>query len=424
MVCNSWHLRGFLAVVFGLISQSAFAQAVGPFPYQSDALAACQSFQSSWRSQIDSNTNPNYGAFCYQSTAQQCSLSGSTYTLRGLGIYNYNNTICYSQIPNTFSKPYSSANTGSIIYYFTFSQPDPEPECPGPSAPEFNGFKAPTANGTGDVCIEGCGASIALQAPPLPLYSGLWTGLTCTPSPSNTPQPVGDPNDPPCAPGDSECSGTGNPSDPDAPPNTGGGGFQCDTPPVCNADGVTCSMLYQQWRGRCEAEYARIEQRDRLDRIGDSLDDGFADLSDGLGSLGDKVDAVGDKVDAVGTKVDAVGDKVDAVGDKVGEVNQSVKDLHADLETGFSTGGIGDPGDAAWGSVSSSTEIGVGDLDASGMGFPRVCPVFQNVNLNFGSIAVTLPFADFDMHCSLLEWLGYIIVAFSAFWAARVLLDV
>lgn len=423
MVCNSWHLRSFLVVVLGLISHSVFAQSGKVWDYESQAHSACAAARSSWLAAGGSNTP------CIV-PANVCSHNASSKFFALSTGRTFTSGCLFVSDPQSYWPGQSIrwTNLNISFGYFTFSYTnsgsEPEPECPGPSAPEFNGLKAPTANGTGDVCIEGCAASIALQAPPLPLFSGQWTGQTCVATPSNTPVPAGDPNDDPCSPGDSDCPGTGDPSDPEAPPGTGGGGIQCDTPPVCNSDGVTCSMLYQQWRGRCEAEYARIEQRDRLDRIGDSLDNGFADLSDGLGSLGDKVDAVGDKVDAVGTKVDAVGDKVDAVGDKVGEVNQSVKDLHADLETGFSTGGIGDPGDAAWGSVSSSTEIGVGDLDASGMGFPRVCPVFQNVNLNFGSISVTLPFADFDMHCSLLEWLGYIIVAFSAFWAARVLLDV
>lgn len=423
MVCNSWYLRGFLAVVFGLISHSAFAQSAASSSCNAQSAHAVSGMGIGSPTSACKSLRTDFG--CSASTQTISGTSRSGFLLR-LACMNSSGNV-HAMAPYSFFNgapalaagvTRSTVTVGGLSTYFYWQlEPDPEPECPGPSAPEFTGWKAPTANGSGFVCIDGCGANIALQAPPLPLFSGAWTGETCTPSPSNSPEPAGDPNDNPCTPGAPECPGTGDPSDPESPPGTGGGGIQCDTPPVCNADGVTCSMLYQQWRGRCETEYGRTETRDRLDRIGDSLDDGFADLSDGLGSLGDKVDAVG-------TKVDAVGDKVDAVGDKVGEVNQSVKDLHADLETGFSTGGIGDPGDAAWGSVSSSTEIGVGDLDASGMGFPRVCPVFQNVNLNFGSIAVTLPFADFDMHCSLLEWLGYIIVAFSAFWAARVLLDV
>lgn len=415
MVCDSRYLRCLLVVVCGLISSSAFAADGVVFNSKSAAQQACSAFVSAWPSVVSSTAGSGYSVcdnFCSESgnsyffvpklklgSSGSCSTAGSPGNPVNFGSLNYT---AFQGLSKTYSFVYNN---------------DPQPDCPGPSAPEFTGWKAPTANGSGFVCIDGCGANIALQAPPLPLFSGMWTGETCTPSPSNSPEPASDPNETPCPPGDPQCPGTGEPSDPESPVGTGGGGFQCDSPPVCNADGVTCSMLYQQWRGRCEAEFARIENRDRLDRIGDSLDDGFSGLEQGLDALGNKVDSVGDKVDRVRQSVDSVGDKV-------GDVNQSIRSLHSDLETGFSTGGIGDPGDAAWGSVSSTTEIGVGDLDASGMGFPRVCPVFEDVTISFVSFSVVMPFSDFDLHCSLLEWLGYIIVAFSAFWAARILLDV
>ena len=136
--------------------------------------------------------------------------------------------------------------------------------------PPTANLRHPGPNGTGTVCDLGCQLVIAASANTstgVVTWEGEYNNLTC--DNMQFPAPVSyDPTGPidmdndgfpdttdPC-PGDlyNECDGTNDPSNPNAPPGTAGGGISCASAPVCSGDAIQCAMLYQTWAIRCNPD--------------------------------------------------------------------------------------------------------------------------------------------------------------------------
>lgn len=317
-----------------------------------------------------------------------------------------------------FGNPALPPYGGGYYFFYWSDEEEPVPECQ--AGITLYSWKAATPSGTGEICLNYCSYDVFISAPPGPLYEAVSNGRGCAQEDNGIPyNPDSDPFDP-----DSEDPGTRDPSDPEAPPNSGGGGFHCDAPPVCNSDGVTCSTLYQQWRTRCDAERSDAERRDQLDRIGDGIDR-IGDGLEGLDGLGDSIDGLGNSIDGLGEGLDGLGDSIDGLNDGIDRIGDGVDGLRSDLESGWSDGGVGDPGDGpgGFGGVIGNRLIDPSGFDDSGFGFPRSCPMWDDISFSVpnGSVIV-IPLSDFEGHCLLFEITGWIILAFAAFWSARIIM--
>jgi len=325
------------------------------------------------------------------------------------------------------SRPDVSFIPLSTGFLFTSSgAPDPDPE-PNDCAtrPDTVAIKAPSRNGTGNVCFAGCQVSIGIEIGGPNLFSGIHTGEQCTAGPSN-PEPVlanPDPNANPCPnQPDGQCPGTETPENPS--PGEAGGGFACDTPPVCSGSGIDCSMLYQTWRSRCAAEQTDLKTGEQLDGIGDSLKGIKDGLKDGLDGLGNKVDKLNDDMNRnAADTIDSQGRTTDAVNRNTNALNEGINGIRGDLESGWSDGGVKAPSDGEWGGILGSRTLGVSDLDQGGFGFPRQCPKWKDVSFSVGMSAITIPLSTFTAHCTIFEWTGVLLLAFASYYALRIVIS-
>lgn len=403
-------LVGVLGLAFCV---PAHAQEVGAFPTRSAASAACSAAENAWIAR-----GPYGGGFFVPCLISSCSEFSETSFELDLG----RTTSTYPQCTRTSdvrgyfndqSIPYSSnPGSGGGVFRFSFLEDDEPDQCVVDEV--VPGFKAPTPSGTGSACILSCRYNVFIGAPDADgyIYEALGTGESCNGTNAIPEAPGG--ND---LPPDPEAPGTGEPSDPEAPPDTGGGGFQCDVPPVCNSDGVTCSMLYQQWRSRCDSLINDAEVGDQLDRIGDGIDR----IGEGLGNL----DGLGDSIDGLVDGLGGLGDSIDGLGDGIDRIGDGVDGLRDDLESGWSDGGVGDPGDGpgGFGGLVGQRVLTPDSFDGSGMGFPRTCPKWSDISFPVpGGNVIVIPISEFEGHCLLFEITGWLILGFAAFWSARILM--
>ncbi len=409
-----------LVAFLGLASSPfVFAQSGEIWQTSSAAMAACSTAQSAWLAR------GSYGGIYTSCVVDSCfldesnlmvvarfgrsSASDSCYGVNDFVSYFSDNSIPYS------GAGFTGSRTGRIEFDFVeVDEPDPV-ECE--VGRQTSGWKAPTPNGTGLVCLSGCEVSISLSPPPGPLYVGEYTGDQCL---SDTPDPLPVSNND--LPTDPDAPGTDEPNDPDAPPDTGGGGFTCDSPPVCNADGISCSMLYQQWRTRCDAQISDLTRDEKLDRIGDGLNEGFDDIGRSLGGIGDSLDGIDGSLDGIAdgigdinAKMDGIGDTLDGIGDGVGDLNSKVDGIFGDGE------GVGD--DWGLGGLPGGRDLLLdsSSLDDSGFGMSRSCPAVltEGTTFSFFGNQYTL---KFEMFCAMLELVGQILVVLAAFVGVRILL--
>ena len=396
-------LVAFLGLI--LFSPVSFAQTV--YPSFSEAMAVCNAFGQNF-------VNTYY--YGIHNKSFTCVNFPETNKILGQVYYRYTGT----SNPNnsgsdTFCKmvgnPPSGVNcrsTDDIYSTFPYLVDDivPEPDCSGKQEFDSVSMRAPTNNGTGAVCYDGCSYSVSVW------YQGTYptgnlvftfspSGLSCVPSESE-PDPIpynpenpnlpDDPLDLP--PGD----GGVNPGpDPGAGADENGkgsasGGVTCSAPPSCTGDSLQCNILYQTWSSRCATEL------------------GFQGLVEGgigdVDNIVDAVDVVGNKIDVVGNKIDVVGNKIDGLGNKFDSAfGNSPVDTSGPID-GLSVGNV---------------NIDASSLDDSGLSMPRTCPsvLTDSVNFSFFGNSYSLSFLPF---CELLDLVGQLLVVLASFVGIRILL--
>lgn len=446
MVRFNWFLGCCLVGLLGLAPSISFAQAA-------PALTSCQQYAAAAANActIDSTTNTfrqlvvdvncayiepssapeNTVSYAYRARCLNSDGSVNAYPMEpepGSAPSIFFNNVSYPALLPGVSSAYQTAPISGVSVtlpyrgFISLGSSEPEPECPDWTAGEFSGWKAPTPNGSGNVCIDGCLASIALSSPPGPLYVGEWQGQTCTSSDAPAPLPVQDSD----LPDDPEAPGTGEPGDPNAPPGTGGGGFHCDAPPVCNGDGVTCSMLYQQWRHRCTDQSDGIAAQEGFGRVVDSVNEGASSIGSSVDATTSAVNEAGLKIDGTTAAVNEVSNRLDGIGDNIAGIQTGVIETHnqlsglrGDLGGAFSDGGVG-ADEGVLGGLVGGVTLSTDSLDDSGWGLSRSCPTWQNITFPLGGSMVTIPLSDFEGHCTIFEWSGLLLLALSAYVALRI----
>lgn len=180
------------------------------------------------------------------------------------------------------------------------------------------------------------------------------------------------PNDPTNGKGDGNGNGDG---------NTSSGGGDCVVPPACGGDPIACNTLFQVWAHRCG-------------KTGGTAGEGPTGGGTGPGGTGDNSDVVGE-----------------------------ISGLRDDLAGLASDGGVGTgAGASELSGLLGTRTFSTDDIDASGFGFPRTCPLWQDVSFPVGGTTMTLPLSGFTLHCDIFEWTGYLIVAFASFWSLMLLI--
>jgi len=426
-------LRRFLYFVLVLTAPSAYAASGVTFLDEGLAINACSVARNN---AIASFNNPSYVLSNVQNS--DCRKSGNSFYLQVFLCYkptspngqcgaNYDSYIL-SPGGNVPSTDYTGNTTSSPPeFIFTYSN-TPGNTCS--SRPELTNIRAPGGNGTGLVCDVGCQMSVAIGDPALgPLYTASPTGQTCVVD-ANNPAPIPyDPNEPeppkdPC-PDDpnKECPGTGQPTDPETPPESGGGGFDCQTPPVCNSSTLACAQLYQTWKAGCVAENSANKLGEKFDAFGDKISDGLDDLGD---KLGEKIDGTNSRLDGIGEKIDGTNNRLDTVNDNLNDINSNISQtrswLGGLLDDIFGDGSPIDDNGTIPGVSERVSDVTYGpdNFNTSGFGLPRSCPsLLTSVSLPlFGN---TYDF-DFSQLCGLLDMIGRLLIVIASFWGAVILL--
>lgn len=416
---SRWCLAGIVGLTFVNVSN---AQVSKPYASSTAAYNACLQDVADIQTVVGPTCGDGLNNACYVGSVNATYILGRT-----ANIINGQCTPAQSSL--FLGRTGQDFNTGYAKYDWDENQPpdpDPDPE-PNDCAtrPDTVAIKAPSRNGTGNVCFAGCVVSIGIEIGGPNLFSGLHTGQACTPDAAN-PEPVlanPDPNANPCPnQPDGQCPGTETPENPS--PGEAGGGFACDTPPVCSGSGIDCSMLYQTWRSRCASELTDAKTGEQLDGIGDSLKGIKDGLKDGLDGLGNKVDKLNDDMNRnAADTIDSQGRTTDAVNRNTNALNEGINGIRGDLESGWSDGGVKAPSDGEWGGILGSRTLGVGDLDQGGFGFPRQCPKWKDVSFSVGMSAITIPLSTFTAHCTIFEWTGVLLLAFASYYALRIVIS-
>lgn len=428
-----WCLVGIFGLIF---SPFSYAQAPGIYPTDSVAQNYCTQYflnakekiltysgggtQVVYRSPGDCTVRvsspvlpnfPNRGYFSCSIIAQRTSTSGAVNYYR----YSCASTVAGSN-PTIYTKAQADAATisdsAALKWYSDNSQ-----TCTVKTVTSYT-RRADTPNGSGDVCDDGCSASVAIE------YLGVYPkgrlvfyfdydGTTCDGPDNITDDPLindadGDgiedkndkcPNDPtnkcdipddskdtdgdgipdhkdpyPNDPDNGKDDGSGNESD-----NTASGGGTCVTPPTCSGDAIQCNQLYQLWSIRC----------------------GKGPDSGGAGQPGT----------AVGGTTD-----VTPVVNAVEDVDQSVKDLNQDFKDFVGDGS----GEFVVGDIKQERSISTDSLDTSGFGFPRACS-FTPISIPVGNTSMNIDFGSTGA-CTIFTWTGYLVVALASFLGVFILI--
>lgn len=289
--------------------------------------------------------------------------------------------------------------------------------------PSTTNLRHPGPNGTGTVCDLGCQLVIAASANTttgIVTWEGEYNNLTCDTSQFPAPQSY-DPNAPMDIDGDgtpdttdpcpediyNECDGTNDPQNPNAPQNSAGGGISCDSPPVCNGDGIACATLYQSWAIRCNPD--RYNGDGETSFNDENIVNNLQDLRGDLETTNQLLTDIKNNTSNTGN---GDGGTVNVDNSQVVSELQGVR---SDLESIFGGDSSYDPN-----SVKTNINIGPSQLDSSGWGMPRGCPAFQNIQILNQTIDLT-PLNTY--FCNFLNIFGALALAFSSFFAIRILLS-
>lgn len=250
----------------------------------------------------------------------------------------------------------SFTSTAMHGYYSTNND---GPDCTDKPSFDSRTLRAPTPNGSGDVCYQGCSYTVALgYVGTYPAgylqYSFLSNNRQCLPDEEPPQDTTIDPPEPPDEPLDldPDHGGVEKPVDPGPGRDSDGhgsssGGGTCDAPPACTGDSIQCNILFQTWSTRCA-----------VTNLGD----------DGGGQNGDN----------------PWDGKTQEPGDT--DVSQFISDEVID---------------------------GADFLDSSGMGLPRSCPQLDNYSLNvFGSV-IEIDFMS--RFCGATSWVGPFMVLLGSY---------
>lgn len=427
--CRTNYVWGLIFLSTLALFNTAEAANGVTFQTRNEASAACSLVENGWLSRGEFTvTGVTTHIAC---VVNSCSLNSSTktYSLQ-IGAYASDLITCQTSYVyrvqdyiNSQSWDTTTQSNGGATFRYT----QENPTCV--AGVVINNIKAPTANGSGLACHNYCFVQVALQAPPSPLFSAMQTGESCD---VNNTLPAEDPSSDPCAGQDPLlCVGTGDPGS-QVPPGGAAGGIQCDSPPLCNSDGVNCAILYQNWANRCESQANSVKNAETLDSINDGIGGVKSEL-EGIGSgLGDITDKLDDLIDGQETTNEHLED-ISSDSTQSKNFLEQIKDAISDIRSKLL--GSSDP----WGGATSEESFGISeedidklkktvnldmnDLDDSGFGLSRECPVWEDISFTIGISAVIIPLSGFTAHCEIFEWTGYLIVAFSFYFAAQILLS-
>lgn len=452
----SWFFGCLLACFFGL-SQSSFAATL--YPTYSDAFAACQQAlfvgTSKTNAFFESLPPPSSGSTPYQINRISCLTSGSiVYLTASIVSRNSVGTPTYftcrpQDYIGTVYKGITQAGTSDVppagislspsctATAFSFSGTGPPTSAACAARPVLTGRDVFPAD---DFCYNGCKyhGYISIPANPNAQYPAFGsaaaitagygdtagTGVTCSdPNPprgsggSDDPTQDSDgdgipdqqdpyPNDP--TNGGTVGSGTGSGS---GNGNTAGGGGTCYAPPSCSGDAIGCATLYQSWAGRCATE-----------NLGDPDYSVITDGLDALGSaLGGKLDTLSGKADSQLTAQAATTTAVNGVTAAVNANTAAVNGLGTQLSELAGDGGHTD--DGSIGNFLHTQSLSTSVLSDTGFGFPRTCPLFDDFSIPLpGGTTYEVNMSAMTGHCTVLEWLGLLVLAFSAFEACKLLI--
>lgn len=275
----------------------------------------------------------------------------------------------------TFTSRYPTVDPFTTNFYYYWEEVD---QCLTTS--DINNFsmRAPTSNGSGDVCYQGCAYNISVG------YEGTWpvgkifydaTSLkrACN---SNDKPPTNQPLPPDSPPLDLP----GQTPEPGPPPGNGNsnnngssGGGDCTSPPVCQGDSIQCNLLFQTWSIRCE-------------------------------NKGNNGNNGGDGGDGGDVNVDLSG-----VESRLDQLHQDNADVFKNENNVINTDGI-----------KQKLEFSTDKLDMSGMGFNRSCH-FDPISIPVGDTTFS---ADFNLACGIFNWTGYLVVALASFLGCFILIRV
>lgn len=430
-----------------LASSAAFAQSGFIYPDRPSAYSACITFARSIDRQVIPGMNTgfiacyveNNNTACLQLLTQGVAPSGAA---PGVLQHRVSTMPAYSTVANNCSSPSSSItyqNTGlngaewasflqgALPHWATNNQQAIDFRFNDSSCsnrPPTTNLRHPGPNGTGTVCDLGCQLVIAASANTstgVVTWEGEYNNQTC--EAGQFPEPITyDPTQPQDTDGDgipdisdpcpldiyNECSGTLEPTNPNAPPNTAGGGQGCQSPPVCSGDSVQCSILYQAWAQRCESQPVEFDDSNIVDAINnlrESSNPLLQQIADNTANLNNSSPGGGvSPADSQNLATTATATSEIA--------NQLATDgVDPDWE------GVEDLAQLT-GQVEFTTDM----LDDSGMGFPRTCPTWQDINFSLGGSPIMIPLSNFTVHCTIFTWVGYLLVAMAAFYASQILI--
>lgn len=397
MVCFNRFVGCLLASLFGLVFSSSVSAATISTTQPASNVACLDSAEQALlngathaRCHFKSLTprlTPDpatYGAyFCIQRrgsgtsyTVRQCntSTSGLLSSFSGATAAAQSQTYYDNWDAPSFTTVAQASTAGNFYAFLWTTNID---SCSSTVDIDYAPFMAPTPNGSGNVCYQGCAYQVAIG------YEGTWPSgqlvfyasalkRACTPEDPDSTEPNFDSDSPPIdIPGETPDTGP-DPSD-GTSGNSSSGGGTCASAPVCTGDSIQCNILYQTWATRCS-----------------NRDGGSEGGEPGQGNNADVVN--------------------------------EIKGLRDDLDEAFSDNFSDPNAEAGLSGLVYEDEINSGMIDSSGWGFPRTCPLWSDITFSVGVSSVTIPLSSFTGHCELFELTGLLILAFASFWSARYLL--
>lgn len=372
--------RWLLACIVGLtFSNFAFANA-GAFPTRSDAYLQCLTDYNNTVSYFSSaeTSNAKYavdggGIMCVENKATKrfiCQVNALRYAKVANPVPQ--EVTANPRCQTTWTSPGNTTRCSNCGVAYTYTTVD---EICGNDEFESTSMRAPTANGTGNVCQGSCAYSVSVG------YNGTWptgnvyytyTGLNreCTAEDEEPTEEELDPDTPLDIDGETPKPGP-EPGDGEKPSSSGGG--TCDDPPKCQGDAIQCNILYQSWANRCKGG------------------------SGGEGGEGGE-----------GTDLTGVENKLQTL------INQN-NEIFSDDGKSWGV----DDGD--WGGLKATKTLSVNDLDTQGLGFPRSCNFFEEKTISVGVTSFTIDFNSTGV-CNIFTWSGYLLVALASFAGCMILI--
>lgn len=359
---------GILVAFLGLVyTSNLWAQSspsvtsTSSYATSEEALTACLVLQAQTSSAVSGAYAGRYVDLTFTYPCSLGTLGTST---------NYPNSYaCGASVRDTTnnSTQYVSCTNSSVpairstprVVVFRFAGEPPSNQCENLSPFQTRTLRAPTPNGSGDVCYNGCSWSVGIgYVGTYPAgyleYDFISNGRECNPDESEpvdtTEEPIDTDEpldlDPDQGGVDNNTPDPGSGRDENGNGSSSGGG-SCDAPPACTGESIQCNILFQTWSTRCA-----------VTNLGDS----------GNGENGDN--------------------PWDGKTQEPGDTNVSQL-------------------------ISDEVIDGADFLDSSGMGLSRSCPQLDNFSLNiFGSV-VEIDFMS--RFCGATSWLGPFMVLLGSY---------